>query len=334
MSISDIFEPTFDRLLLRPDPAPDLGFGLIRPDAVVLTRPRTGRIARLGPDCGSQLRVGQRVMHLPYDGKDMTLAGETVVHLNQESLLGVFQEGDGMIENTFEPMWDNLLVKDDEIPERMKNGIERPGTTILDRPRSGLVRKVGGQVGDYHPGERVIYGASAGCDVQRAGEVAPERGYRVISQLAILASLDGKEDVSDYMGESWKDHLIPCPGRILTRRAEHPKNIGRIEVPIRLRLSSRSQEAEVVAVSDTVTSFVVGERVFLAGSAAKNIPLGWREDVVIWSSFPTEITGRLISSPSVPIDVEEYQHLAAKEELARAARDTSAFEEGDTRAPR
>lgn len=331
--ISDILTPTFDRLLLKPDPVPDLDCGLIRPKTVTISRGRTGQILKLGPDCDPRFRVGQSVMHPPYDGRDMSLAGETVVHLSESSLIGVFKEGD-MIEHTFEPMWDNLLVKDDEIPESLTAGLVRPSTAQLSRARSGVIVKVGGDVADpYRPGLRVIYGAMDGSDMTAAGKVKPEEGHRVISQIAILAYLDGDEDAEDVMGESWKKHILPCPGQMLVERAAQPLTRGLIIVPDGARLSSRSAEAIVVK-AGVLDDFASGDRVFLSGSVAKNIPLGRREDIVLWVLRPREVTGRILADPGEAIDVAEHTHLAAKQELAREARDTSAFEEGDTRAPR
>lgn len=337
MSLSTIFTPCFDRLLVKPDSVPDLNAGLIRPGTATLTRPRTGEIVRLGPACAPSLRVSQSVMHLPFDGKDMSLDGETVVYLSETSLLGIFEDRmtESVVERTFQPLWDNLLVKDDEVPEALTAGLVRPSTAQGPRARSGVVVSVGESVlALYAPGTRIIYGALDGADVTKAGEVNPEQGYRVISQMAILATVGPLADSSDAMGESWKDHIWACPGQMLVERAAAPVSRGLIIVPDGIRTSSRSSEALVVDVSPDISEFAPHDRVFLAGTVSKSIPLGRREDIVLWVVRPREITGRILVDPGKEIETEEFPHLAAGPELARTAVDTSAFEEGDTRAPR
>lgn len=335
MTLSDIFTPTFDRLLVKPDAVADLMTnGLYRPVSAKLTRPKTGTILKAGPSCSDQdlFSPGLRVWHLPYDGKDMSLDGETVVHLSQTSIIGY---EDNMIENSFVPLWDNLLVKDDEQPEDLGAGIVRPGTAQGPKARSGVIVSSGEGVSwPFLIGTRIIYGALDGVDVTRAGEVDPLVGHRVVSQMAILAHMDGGEPMNDVMGESWKEHICPNPGTVLAERAAQPITRGLIFVPDGVRLSSRSSEAILWDVASDVACFDPGERVFLAGSVSRSIPLGRREDIVLWVLRPREITGKVLVDPEREIEVEEYGHLAAAEDLRRQAKDLTAFEEGDTRAPR
>lgn len=338
MTLASLFAPTGARLTLQPDSPPaGLGAGLVRPGTARLTRPRTGTILKRGSDCDERLQPDLRVLHLPYDGRDMELDGERIVYLHETSVLGYFEEDrmeeNAAVEQWFVPLWDNLLVKDDEVPENI-GSLVRPGTAQGPRARSGKVAKVGEQVLPTHrPGTRIIYGAQDGADMAEAGKVKAEQGYRVISQLAILAYLDGEEDEDDIMGESWKEHLVPCPGQLLVQRAETPVTRGLIHVPAGIHLSTRSAEAVVVSTNWIPADLMSGERVFLAGSVSKSIPLGTREDLVLWVVRPQEITGRILEDPGKIIETSEHPHLAAEAELAQRP-DRTRFEEGDTRAPR
>lgn len=336
LSPLDVLEPLGSDVYILPDPAPTLfaaGIVAVAP----LSRPRSGVIAKAGPD--APLPEDTQVFHRPYAGKDISLDGQRLVHLTGRGLIG-FQEltmQNEVIEGRFVPLWDNLLVRDDEKSLELFHGLVRPGTAEGGRAISGVVVRCGDEVHeDFRPGTRVVYGVQDGCDVSRAGLVKEDKGYRVLSQMAILARLDGEEDPDDVLGEGWKPHLVPVPGTLLVERAAQPLTRGLIEVPNRLYAATRSSECLVVAVSPGLAEelFAVGERLFLSGSVSRNIPLGVREDVVLWALRPGEVTGRVLVDPGKVLDVEDHVHLDVADELARTARDTAAFEEGDRRAPR
>lgn len=228
----------------------------------------------------------------------------------------------------FIPTYDNLIIAPDPVADVIA-GIFLPENRRSTKPQTGKILAAGPLCHPvYAVGVRIVFGAFDGTDLKMGGETA-----KLVPQISVLAYTDGQETEDPLLDESWKEHLKPPPGALLVERAAQPLCRGEIWIPDSTRLVNRSSEAVVVA-EDADEQFEVGERVFMAGSVSRKIPLGRREDVELWVARPREISGRLLDEPPEEVETEENPHLAALPELSRAVRDVSAFEEGDTRAPR
>jgi len=103
------FHPCGDRVLIRPDIESGekrTASGLVIIPDVGKTRPTTGTIVSIGPDCDEAFEPGDKVLFGKYAGSDIKLNEEEVTIVRQEDILGVIQEEsdeDSVDQNSGEP---------------------------------------------------------------------------------------------------------------------------------------------------------------------------------------------------------------------------------------
>ena len=238
-----------------------------------------------------------------------------------------------------EPLWGSLIVEPDKVADVV--GVVIVPEMAKERSRSGVIRTC---AKDSHPvfsvGRRVVFGPHSGQKISMGGD---GRDYLLMRESEVLMLLDGEEDEADLMGESWAEHLAAPPGKYLLHRAAMPTYRGSIIVPPGVNLHTRSAEAELLGYtpqgSEDAPVPVSSEsgdpqRVFLAGTVAKKVSLGRREDVVFWTSRPDEIAAILHDAPSDGIETADELHLGSEIlEQAEFLREP-VFDEGSPEAPR
>jgi len=89
------FHPCGDRVLIRPDSEGGekrTASGLIIIPDIGKTRPTTGTIVAIGPECTEAFDTGDKVLFGKYAGSDIKLNEEDVTIVRQEDILGVITE--------------------------------------------------------------------------------------------------------------------------------------------------------------------------------------------------------------------------------------------------
>jgi len=89
------FHPCADRVLIRPDTEGGekrTASGLIIIPDIGKTRPTTGIVVAIGPDCHETFDVGDKVLFGKYAGADIKLNEEEMTIVRQEDILGVITE--------------------------------------------------------------------------------------------------------------------------------------------------------------------------------------------------------------------------------------------------
>jgi len=89
------FHPCGDRVLIRPDSEGGekrTASGLIIIPDIGKTRPTTGTVIAIGPNCDEVFEVGDKVLFGKYAGSDLKLNEEEVTIVRQEDVLGVITE--------------------------------------------------------------------------------------------------------------------------------------------------------------------------------------------------------------------------------------------------
>jgi chaperonin GroES len=90
-----LFHPCGDRVLIRPDTEGGekrTASGLIIIPDIGKTRPTTGTVIAIGPECNEAFEIGDKVLFGKYAGSDLKLNEEEVTIVRQEDILGVITE--------------------------------------------------------------------------------------------------------------------------------------------------------------------------------------------------------------------------------------------------
>ena len=87
------FYPAGDRVLIKPTPFKETSdSGLIILPSLHKVRATTGTIVALGPDCTTDLNIGDKVLFGKYTGADLELNKEALTICRQPDILGVIED--------------------------------------------------------------------------------------------------------------------------------------------------------------------------------------------------------------------------------------------------
>jgi hypothetical protein len=172
VTIAQILEPEWNLLLVKRDPVSDVvGVGLEGKPLVVperyhggLTRPRTGRILKAGPDAHRRLSPGRRVVFQALSGTPLAMGGDRdTLLLPPMEVLALFPEGlededlDHELVAKLEPPPGHLLVKRLEVPVRRGRIIIPDGVKVQTRSSEAIVLSAGADAGDrFRSGDHVF----------------------------------------------------------------------------------------------------------------------------------------------------------------------------------
>lgn len=234
--------------------------------------------------------------------------------------------------------WDYLLIERERPSGILAAGVSATGESyVIEAPdnsrksgeaRTGKIVLVGPEVPPFYAqGKRAVFSPLGGTKLKLVEGDDKPRELWLLSRREIFAVMDGEEG-DDTLAADWLKHMLPPPGKLLVERVEAPPARGLLFIPDGVNLSARSNEAKVIAVGEGVTRFRVDERVYLADSIGKFIPVD-HDKRRVYVADQAQVLGHLDDS-GAGVVAEQHPLMGADtlplEEIDR-------MDEGDQRLP-